>query len=142
MSDISNRTTHIRHQCRKTTVLSCHRCLINTDFEINELHLNIDYNFDHQMSLSKSKCWYSNNSLHFLMHGVPLSEKYFSTKIFDHFNSPALVAWKLPRLDLIVKKTKKILMEKRNIFWRKKWKIKNLKCFRRWERSFSATISS
>jgi hypothetical protein len=25
-----NRTMHIRHQCRKTTVLSCHRCLINT----------------------------------------------------------------------------------------------------------------
>ncbi len=25
-----NRTTCIRHQCRKTTVLSCHRCLINT----------------------------------------------------------------------------------------------------------------
>jgi len=24
-----NRTTHNRHQCRKTTVLSCHRCLIN-----------------------------------------------------------------------------------------------------------------
>jgi len=26
----SNRTVHIRHQCMKTTVLSCHRCLINT----------------------------------------------------------------------------------------------------------------
>ncbi len=25
----------------------------------NELHLSIDYNFDHQMSLSKSKCWNS-----------------------------------------------------------------------------------
>ena len=25
-----NRAAHIRHQCRKTTVLSCHRCLINT----------------------------------------------------------------------------------------------------------------
>ncbi len=23
-------TTHIRHQCRKTAVLSCHRCLINS----------------------------------------------------------------------------------------------------------------
>jgi hypothetical protein len=27
----NNRTAHIRHQKRKTTVLSCHRCLINTD---------------------------------------------------------------------------------------------------------------
>ncbi len=26
-----NWRAHIRHQCRKTTVLSCHRCLINTD---------------------------------------------------------------------------------------------------------------
>ncbi len=25
----------------------------------------MDYNFDHQMSLSKNKCWYSNNALHF-----------------------------------------------------------------------------
>ncbi len=25
-----NRTVHIRHQCRKITVLSCHKCLINT----------------------------------------------------------------------------------------------------------------
>ena len=33
----------------------------------NEQHLNKDQNFDHQMSLSKSKCWHSNNSLHFLM---------------------------------------------------------------------------
>jgi hypothetical protein len=30
-----------------------------------ELHLNIDYSFDHQMSLSKSKCWYSKTCLHF-----------------------------------------------------------------------------
>jgi hypothetical protein len=28
-----NGTTHIRHQCRKTAVLSCHRCLINTGVE-------------------------------------------------------------------------------------------------------------
>ncbi len=27
---IQNRGAHIRYQCRKTTVLSCHRCLINT----------------------------------------------------------------------------------------------------------------
>ncbi len=37
-----NRTAHIRHLCRKTTVLSCHRCLINTGVETNEQHLNID----------------------------------------------------------------------------------------------------
>ncbi len=28
-----NRTTCNRHLCRKTTVLSCHRCLINTGVE-------------------------------------------------------------------------------------------------------------
>ncbi len=28
-----NRQARIRHQCRKTTVLSCHRCLINTVVE-------------------------------------------------------------------------------------------------------------
>ncbi len=46
-------------------VLSCHRCLINTGVEKIELHLNIDQSFDHQKSLSKNKCWYSNNCLHF-----------------------------------------------------------------------------
>jgi len=30
-----NKTAHIRHQCRKTAVLSCHRCLINTIVEKN-----------------------------------------------------------------------------------------------------------
>ncbi len=30
---VDNGTSHIRHQCRKTTVLSCHRCLINTGVE-------------------------------------------------------------------------------------------------------------
>jgi len=30
-------------------------CLIKTGVEKNEQHLNMDYNFDHQMSLSKSK---------------------------------------------------------------------------------------
>jgi hypothetical protein len=52
------------HLCRKTTVLSCHRCLINTGVK-NEQDLNIDQNFDHKMSLGQSKCWYSNNCLHF-----------------------------------------------------------------------------
>ncbi len=28
-----NRTERIRHQSRKTTVLNCHRCLINTGVE-------------------------------------------------------------------------------------------------------------
>jgi len=35
----SIKTVHNRHQCRKTTVLGCHRCLINTGVEKNELHL-------------------------------------------------------------------------------------------------------
>jgi len=38
----------------------------------NEQHLNVDLNFDHQMYLSKSKYWYSNNYLHFLKCIVPL----------------------------------------------------------------------
>jgi hypothetical protein len=28
-----NGTPHIRHQCRKTVVLSCHRCLLNSGVE-------------------------------------------------------------------------------------------------------------
>jgi len=36
-----NRTACIRHQCRKTTVLSCHRCLINSGVE-KEQHINTD----------------------------------------------------------------------------------------------------
>jgi len=35
-----NCTTCIRHQCRKTIVLSCHRCLNDTGIEKNEQHLN------------------------------------------------------------------------------------------------------
>jgi hypothetical protein len=35
----------------------------------------MDLNFDNQISLSKSKCWYSNNCLHFLKRAVPLSAK-------------------------------------------------------------------
>ncbi len=38
----------------KQLVLSCHRCLIKTGVEKNEQHLKMDFNFDHQMSLSKS----------------------------------------------------------------------------------------
>jgi hypothetical protein len=37
---MSNRTTHIRHQCRKTTVLSYHRCLI----ELHVLYTNAGKN--------------------------------------------------------------------------------------------------
>ena len=29
----NSKTAHIRHQCKKTAVLSYHRCLINTGFE-------------------------------------------------------------------------------------------------------------
>ncbi len=36
-----NRLAHVRHQCRKTTVLSFHRCLINTGVK-NDQHFNID----------------------------------------------------------------------------------------------------
>ncbi len=57
----ANRTVRIRHQSTKTIIFSCHRYLIKTGAEKNELPLNIDQNFDHQMSLSKSKCRYSNN---------------------------------------------------------------------------------
>jgi len=68
----------ISHQCSKTTDLSCHRCLINTGVENNVQHLNIGYNFDHQMFLSKSKCGYSNNCLHFLNIAVPLKGWFYS----------------------------------------------------------------
>jgi hypothetical protein len=70
-----NGTAHNRYQCRKTAVLSCHRFLINTGVEKNEQHLNMDSNFDHQMSLSKSKCWYSNKCLDFLKCAVPLKKE-------------------------------------------------------------------
>ncbi len=61
-----NRTARIRHQCRKTIVISCNRCLVYTGVEKMNQHINIDLDFDHQMSLSLSKCGYSNNCLHFL----------------------------------------------------------------------------
>ncbi len=68
----SHRTAHIRHLCRKRTVSSCHRCLINIGVEKNEQHWSIDYSFDHQMSPGKRKRWYSNNCLHFLKRAVLL----------------------------------------------------------------------
>jgi hypothetical protein len=39
---------------------------------MTEQHLNKDNNFTHQMSLNKSKCWYSNNCLQFLKRADPL----------------------------------------------------------------------
>ncbi len=65
---LQNRAANIRHQCRKKAVLSYQRCLIKTLCWKNEQHLNMDYNFDHQMSLSKSKCF------KFLKCAVPLNE--------------------------------------------------------------------
>jgi hypothetical protein len=73
---VLNRKAHIRQQRMKTTVLSCHRCLINTSIETNEQHFNINWKIDHKMSLSKSKCWYSNNCLHFLKHSVQLIQSF------------------------------------------------------------------
>jgi hypothetical protein len=34
----------------------------------------MDWNFDHQMSLNKSKCWYSNNCLCFLKRSAPFNK--------------------------------------------------------------------
>ncbi len=64
----NNRTTHIRHQCKKTIVLICHRCLNNSGVEKMNKILNIDQNFDHQMSLSKMRYWYSNNRTAHIRH--------------------------------------------------------------------------
>ncbi len=68
----SNRTKHIRNLCRKTAVLSCHRCLIHTCVKKIKNNQNIYLNFNHQMWLSKSNFGYSNNCLHFSKHAVPL----------------------------------------------------------------------
>jgi len=56
----------------ETTVLSCHRCLINTGVEKNEQHLNIDYNFDHQMSQVRVNFGIQTIVLQFLKRVVPL----------------------------------------------------------------------
>ncbi len=47
-SYLNYKTSHIWHLWRKTTALSCHRCLINTGFEKIEQYLNIDENLNHQ----------------------------------------------------------------------------------------------
>jgi len=69
---LDNGTAHIRHQCMKTTVFSCHRCLINTGVEKKWTTFIYRLELWPQMSLSKSKCWYSNNCLHFVRRAVPL----------------------------------------------------------------------
>ncbi len=45
------------------------------------------------MSLSKSKCWYSNNCLHFLKHAVPLNTavNFFTTSHLDLKDRPGEV---------------------------------------------------
>jgi hypothetical protein len=43
-------------------------------------NLNVDKNFDHHMSLSKSKYWYSNNCLHFLKLAVSLKRDFFDIR--------------------------------------------------------------
>ncbi len=47
-------------------------------FRKYEQHLVIEYNFYRQMSLSKSKCWYSNHCLHFLKQAVPFSHTFLA----------------------------------------------------------------
>jgi hypothetical protein len=48
----------------------------------NELHLNINYNLEHQRSLSKIKFWFSNNCLQFLKCAVLLSQFFMSKWYF------------------------------------------------------------
>ncbi len=57
----------------------------------------MDYNFDHQMSLSKINCLYSNYCLHFLNHAVPLTPHNFDQ---DHANSGVITSKKFEILDL------------------------------------------
>ncbi len=38
--NVNNRRAHFRQQCMETTVLSCHRCLINAGFEKWHRHLS------------------------------------------------------------------------------------------------------
>jgi hypothetical protein len=66
-----NRKAYIIHQCRKTTVLSCHRCLINPGVEKwTTFQFGVEL-WPPDVS-KKSQCWYSNICLHFLEHAVPL----------------------------------------------------------------------
>ncbi len=63
-------TTMQENSCLKLPQISNQLCCLK-----NEQHFNTDQNFDHQMSLSKSKCLYSNNCLRFLKHAVPLYQE-------------------------------------------------------------------
>ncbi len=48
----------------------------------NEHNLNMDQNFNHQMSLSKSKCLYLNNCLHFFQACCSILRIYFNLEIW------------------------------------------------------------
>ncbi len=79
-----NRTANIRHQCRKITLLSCHRCLINTGVEkMNNISLQI-LTFYHPIFRSKSKCW---DSSALLLYREYKRGKYHCTVdlLFDQF---------------------------------------------------------
>jgi len=100
-----NRTARVRHQCRKTTVLGCCRCLISTSFWKNGQHLNIDSNFDHLVSLCKSKCWYSNNCLHFLKRAGILAKSMGSKMFFFYMRVMCCSIWlsvqkQLPKIQI------------------------------------------
>ncbi len=56
----------------------------------NEQHLYVDQSFDHQMSLGKSKCQYSNNCLHFLKYAVPLEPLHFTFNYGNFLNQRCL----------------------------------------------------
>ncbi len=81
--------------------------------------------FKHQMSLSKSKCWYSNDCLHFLKCAVPLGicgielewKLLFSSKTRDIKIEDRLKSWliKLFALDIYV------LLKVFNKIWHKFW---------------------
>ncbi len=50
-----------------------------------ELHLNIDKNeLNHQMSLSKSTYWYSNNYLHFWKRSIPIENNQILPNKISH----------------------------------------------------------
>ena len=53
----------------------------------------MEWNFDHQMSLSKSKCLYSNNCSHFLKRAVPLTCK--STNTLAYYASVSMTKKKM-----------------------------------------------
>jgi hypothetical protein len=57
-----------------------------------EQNVTIDLNFEYQMSLSKRKCWYFDNCLHFLKCGVPLSLKHYWAS-----DSPSHKCWTIAR---------------------------------------------